>query len=80
MNKLTKSMRNSIEAIKKDTIKFFPIIKPGLSIFVTKKPTKKRIFLAKITNIGKPYFQLFIDRKLFGSYLYENEKWKETKE
>jgi hypothetical protein len=80
MKELTKSMINSIESIKKDTIKFFPIIKPGLCIFVNKKPTKKRIFLAKITNIGKPYFQLFIDRKLYGSYLYENEEWKEIME
>ena len=74
---LTKSMQKSIEQIKKDTLKFFPLINPGKSVLITKKPTKKRIFTAKITNIGKPYFQLFIDGKLFCSYLYEEEEWKE---
>ena len=78
--KFTKSMQKSLESIENDAIKFFPSIKPGLSILTKKKPTKKRVFTGKITNIGKPFFQLFIDGKLFGSYLYDKEEWKENLE
>lgn len=80
MFKLTKSMGKSIESIKDYALKFSGSIKPGSHIFVVQKPTKKKIFRAKIINIGKPFFLLFINNKLFASYLYENEEWKEELE
>ncbi len=80
MIKLTKSMQNSIESIKNYALKFSESIKPGSHIFVIQKPTKKKIFRAKIINIGKPFFLLFVNNKLFCSYIYENEVWKECLE
>ena len=80
MFKLTKSMEKSIKSIKKDTLNLFKEINPGSHIFIVQKPTKKKVFRAKIINVKKPFFLLFINNKLFASYLYENEEWKEELE
>lgn len=68
-------MIKTIEEAKAEALTFVGDSHQGEQKIITKKPTKKKVFTFNIKNIGVPFMQLFINNKLYGSWIYEGTVW-----
>jgi methylmalonyl-CoA mutase cobalamin-binding subunit len=73
--KFTKSMEKVIDKFKEYSLEHYKSVSGG-SILLKEKPTKKKVFYARVFMIGTPMFQLLVGNKFKGNFIFN----KETKE
>jgi hypothetical protein len=72
----SKAILKTIEEIKQEAEKLYNSKDIFSSTKISKKATKKKTLKAIFPITGKPHFNLYINDKIYGSFLFNGEEWK----
>jgi hypothetical protein len=72
----SKAILKTIEEIKKEAEELYRSKDLYGSTRISKKATKKKTVKAIFPIRGKPHFNLFINDKIYGSFLFNGKEWK----
>jgi hypothetical protein len=70
-------MNKCLDTIKEEVVRNSKSIPIGKAMKIIIKPTKKKTFLASVEFYKLPMFSLFINNRLYGTYIYHDRKWTE---
>lgn len=76
--KLTNSMNKCIGEMKERALYLINDIPLYNNLKIEQKVTKNKTFEFHIINLRKPIIKLFVNGRLFRTYIYSNSNWSES--